>query len=147
MPYTSHACCHFQSFLSQQSCKLNEEKKRLIRTRHCKYTQVWCLGQLCDNKARVFPSNRGGIGTCVNELTGYHDCYRYITWLNKYYGHQRYRIHLLRYSTSSSVSIFDLYYKSPPCFMLWAPPMLKEYSASSFEPQQCLLTLEAKLIP
>ena len=34
------------------------------------------------------------------------------------------------------------------CFVLWALPMLKEYSASSFfEPQQCLLTLEARLIP
>ena len=51
------------------------------------------------------------------------------------------------YSTSSFVSIFTLDCKCLSCFMLWAPPMLKEYSASSFEPQQCLLTLEAKLIP
>ena len=37
-----------------------------------------------------------------------------------------------RYSTSSSVSIFALGCKSLLCFMLWALPMLKEYSASSF---------------
>ena len=36
------------------------------------------------------------------------------------------------YSTSSSVSTFALGYKSFSCFMLWALPMLKEYSASSF---------------
>ena len=35
------------------------------------------------------------------------------------------------YSTSSSVSIFALYCKSFSCFVLWALPMLKEYSASS----------------
>ena len=69
-----------------------ESRKRLIHTRHCKYTQVWCLGQLCGNEARVFPSNRGGSGTCVNEITGYHDCYRCIALLNKYYGHRCYRI-------------------------------------------------------
>ena len=51
------------------------------------------------------------------------------------------------YSTSSPISIFTPDCKSLSCFMLWALPMLKEYSASSFEPQQCLLTLEAKLIP
>ena len=51
------------------------------------------------------------------------------------------------YSTSSLISIVTLDCNSLPCFMLWAPPMLKEYSASSFEPQQCLLTLEARLIP
>ena len=54
---------------------------------------------------------------------------------------------MLQYSTSFSISIFALDCKSLSCFMLWALPMLKEYSASSFEPQQCLLTLEAKLIP
>ena len=37
---------------------------------------------------------------------------------------------MLRYSTSSSISIFALYCKSLSCFMLWALPMLKEYSAS-----------------
>ena len=37
-----------------------------------------------------------------------------------------------RYSTSSSISIFALGCKSLLCFMLWALPMLKEYSASSF---------------
>ena len=37
-----------------------------------------------------------------------------------------------RYSTSSSVSIFALGCKPLLCFVLWAPPMLKEYSASSF---------------
>ena len=36
-----------------------------------------------------------------------------------------------RNSTSSSISIFALYCKSLLCFVLWAPPMLKEYSASS----------------
>ena len=51
------------------------------------------------------------------------------------------------YSTSSFVSIFTLGCNSLSCFVLWALPMLKEYSASSFEPQQCLLTLEARLIP
>ena len=93
VPYISHAHHYFQSFLSRQSCKLNEDKKRLTHTRHCKYTQVWCLGQLCDNEVRVFPSNQGYSGTCVNELTGYHDCYRCIALLSKYYGHQHYRIH------------------------------------------------------
>ena len=32
---------------------------------------------------------------------------------------------MLWYSTSSPISIFTLYYKSLPCFMLWASPMLK----------------------
>ena len=71
---------------------MNEEKKRLICTRHCKYTQIWCLGQLCNNEARVFPSNQGDISTCVNELTGYHDCNRCIALLDKHYGHRCYRI-------------------------------------------------------
>ena len=56
-------------------------------------------------------------------------------------------LHLSRYSTSSFISIFALGCNSLSCFVLWALPMLKEYSASSFEPQQCLLTLETKLIP
>ena len=43
-------------------------------------------------KRGFFPSNQDGIDTCVYELTGYHDCYRCITLLNKYYGHQCYRI-------------------------------------------------------
>ena len=51
-----------------------------------------------------------------------------------------------RYSTSSPVSIVALDCKSLLCFMLWAPLILKEYSASSFEPQRYLLTLIARLI-
>ena len=43
-----------------------------------------------------------------------------------------------QYSTSSPVSIFVLDCKSLSCFVLWAPLILKVYSASSFEPQQCL---------
>ena len=54
---------------------------------------------------------------------------------------------MLQYSTSSFISIFALGCNSLSCFVLCAPLMLKEYSASSFEPQQFLLTLEAKLIP
>ena len=42
--------------------------------------------------------------------------------------------HMSRYSTSSSISIFafDCKSLSLSCFVLWALPMLKEYSASSF---------------
>ena len=97
----------FSIILSQWSWKLNKEKKRLICTRQCKYTQVWCLGQFCYKEVRVFPSNWGDISTCVNELTGYHDCYRCITLLDKYYGHQCYRIHFLMKSSDIEM-IFDL---------------------------------------
>ena len=40
-----------------------------------------------------FPSNWDSIDTYVNKLTGYHDCYRCISLLDKYYGHQHYQIH------------------------------------------------------
>ena len=57
VPYIDQAHCHFQSFLYWQPCKLKEEKKRLIHTRHCKYVQVWCLGLFGDSQVKVLPSN------------------------------------------------------------------------------------------
>ena len=81
----------FFLFVSQQPCRYNLKKRKLIHIRHCKYTQRWCVGLLHDHKAKYL-SEPELISVAISKQTKVNDYYRCIALLDKYYGHRRYRI-------------------------------------------------------